>query len=165
MIPILAKYTARSNGSFIKLTHSSIGWSYYSCDPEWGELIDLIHHIRILIYFCRLILLESMYIVSCCIGSLQASHLVLELEHVLRAFDVRFVMIKGIVEIVPRILNKGLIVKNVLREVQLHGDVDFILCMGDDIQDEKMFTVSIIRNFLSFLFSFTSFLFLNPKFQ
>ncbi len=109
-MPVLAKYTARSNGSFIKLTHSSIGWSYYSCDPEWG--------------------------------SLQAAHLVLELEQALRAFDVRFVMIKGIVEIVPRMLNKGLIVKNVLREVQLKGDVDFILCMGDDIQDEKMFTVS-----------------------
>lgn len=110
VMPILAKYTARSNGSFIKLTHSSIGWSYYSCDPEWG--------------------------------SLQASHLVLELEQVLRAFDVRFVMIKGIVEIVPRQLNKGLIVKNVLREVQSRGDVDWVLCMGDDIQDEKMFTVS-----------------------
>jgi len=108
VMPILAKYTARSNGSFIKLTHSSIGWSYYSCDPEWG--------------------------------SLQASHLVLELEQALRAFDVRFVMIKGIVEIVPRLLNKGLIVKNVLREVQLRSDIDFILCMGDDIQDEKMFT-------------------------
>jgi len=109
-MPIVAKYTARSNGSFIKLTHSSIGWSYYSCDPEWG--------------------------------SLQASHLVLELDQALRAFDVRFVMIKGIVEVVPRILNKGLIVKNVLREVQSTGDddVDFILCMGDDIQDEKMFT-------------------------
>eukprot|EP01083_Nonionella_stella_P044816 120576_1 len=107
-MPVLAKYTARSNGSFIKLTHSSIGWSYYSCDPEWG--------------------------------SLQASHLVLELERALRAFDVRFVMIKGIVEIVPRLLNKGLIVKNVLREVQQTGVVDFVLCMGDDIQDEKMFT-------------------------
>lgn len=114
VLPILSKYTARSNGSFIKLTHSSIGWSYYSCDPEWG--------------------------------SLQASHLVLELEHELQPFDVRFVMIKGIVEVVPKRLNKGLIVKNVLREVQdrsKKSNVDFILCMGDDIQDEKMFTVSV----------------------
>ena len=118
----MAKYTARSNGSFIKLTHSSIGWSYYSCDPEWG--------------------------------SLQASHLVLELEQVLRAFDVRFVMIKGIVEIVPRRLNKGLIVKNVLREAQLRGDVDWVLCMGDDIQDEKMFTVRTKLFMALFSFSF-----------
>ena len=110
VLPVLAKYTARSNGSFVKMTHSSIGWSYYSCDPEWG--------------------------------SLQASHLVIELGEALRPFDVRFVMIKGIVEIVPRRLNKGLIVKNVLREVAAQGDsgLDFILCMGDDVQDEQMFT-------------------------
>jgi len=78
-LPVLSKYTARSNGSFVKLTTFSIGWSYYSCDPEWG--------------------------------SLQASHLVLELESELKAFDVRFVTLKGIVEVVPRKLNKGLIVK------------------------------------------------------
>jgi trehalose 6-phosphate synthase/phosphatase len=109
-LPVLSKYTARSNGSFVKLTHLSIGWSYYSCDPEWG--------------------------------SLQASHLVLELENELRAFDVRFVTLKGVVEIVPRKLNKGLLVKKVLRENDLIHDegTDFILCCGDDISDEKMFT-------------------------
>ncbi|CAB9521106.1 trehalose-phosphate synthase [Seminavis robusta] len=109
-LPVLSKYTARSNGSFVKLTSFSIGWSYYSCDPEWG--------------------------------SLQASHLVLELESELRAFDVRFVTLKGIVEVVPRKLNKGLIVKKLLRDtgVQHPEGIDFILCFGDDISDEKMFT-------------------------
>lgn len=109
-LPVLSKYTARSNGSFVKLTQFSIGWSYYSCDPEWG--------------------------------SLQASHLVLELENELQAFDVRFVTLKGVVEIVPLKLNKGLFVKKVLRDVaqQSIEGIDFILCMGDDISDEKMFT-------------------------
>jgi trehalose 6-phosphate synthase/phosphatase len=109
-LPVLSKYTARSNGSFVKLTTFSIGWSYYSCDPEWG--------------------------------SLQASHLVLELESHLKAFDVRFVTLKGIVEILPRKLNKGLIVKKVLRDIgrQSADGVDFIMCMGDDVSDEKMFT-------------------------
>merc|ERR1712194_497068 len=109
-LPVLSKYTARSNGSFVKLTSFSIGWSYYSCDPEWG--------------------------------SLQASHLVLELESELRAFDVRFVTLKGIVEIVPRKLNKGLIVKKLLRDTAMQhvNGLDFILCFGDDISDEKMFT-------------------------
>jgi trehalose 6-phosphate synthase/phosphatase len=110
-LPVLSKYTARSNGSFVKLTSFSIGWSYYSCDPEWG--------------------------------SLQASHLVMELESELRAFDVRFVTLKGIVEVVPRKLNKGLIAKQILRDTEAcspeHG-VDFVLCVGDDISDEKMFT-------------------------
>lgn len=108
-LPVLSKYTARSNGSFVKLTSFSIGWSYYSCDPEWG--------------------------------SLQASHLVLELESELRAFDVRFVTLKGIVEIVPRKLNKGLIVKKLLRDTSFTKEgCDFCLCFGDDISDEKMFT-------------------------
>ena len=109
-LPVLSKYTARSNGSFVKLTQFSIGWSYYSCDPEWG--------------------------------SLQASHLVMELENELQAFDVRFVILKGVVEIVPLKLNKGLFVKKVLRDVaqQSSAGIDFILCMGDDISDEKMFT-------------------------
>lgn len=112
-LPVLSKYTARSNGSFVKLTHFSIGWSYYACDPEWG--------------------------------SLQASHLVLELEGELRNFDVRFVTLKGIVEVVPRKLNKGLIVKKVLRDVaaQAEEGINFVLCMGDDISDEKMFSVRI----------------------
>jgi trehalose 6-phosphate synthase/phosphatase len=109
-LPVLSKYTARSNGSFVKLTTFSIGWSYYSCDPEWG--------------------------------SLQASHLVLELEAELKAFDVRFVTLKGIVEVVPRKLNKGLIVKKVLRDISQKSPeaIDFVLCLGDDISDEKMFT-------------------------
>ncbi|KAL7488757.1 hypothetical protein ACHAW6_014361 [Cyclotella cf. meneghiniana] len=107
-MPIISKFTARSNGSFVKLTHSSIGWSYYSCDPEWG--------------------------------SLQASHLVMELSEALQPFDVRFVALKGIVEVVPRKLNKGHIVKRILDDTQARNNgVDFVLCMGDDIADEKMF--------------------------
>lgn len=111
-LKIMAKFTARTNGSFIKRAHSSIGWSYYSCDPEFG--------------------------------SLQAKYLVIELERELAAFDVRFVNLKGIVEVIPRKLNKGIIVKKILRDVAARNQagVDFILCMGDDISDEKMFTVS-----------------------
>jgi trehalose 6-phosphate synthase/phosphatase len=112
-LPVLSKYTARSNGSFVKLTAFSIGWSYYSCDPEWG--------------------------------SMQATHLVMELENELRSFDVRFVTLKGIVEILPSKLNKGLIVRKVLYDTTVRQDmdgdgVDFVLCVGDDVSDEKMFS-------------------------
>ena len=110
-LPVLSKYTARSNGSFVKLTRFSIGWSYYSCDPEWGFQ--------------------------------QASHLVMELESELAAFDVRFVTLKGVVEVVPRRLNKGLFCKKVLRDAGREEPVDFVLCMGDDVSDETMFAVSV----------------------
>ncbi|KAL7444630.1 hypothetical protein ACHAXH_008584 [Discostella pseudostelligera] len=108
-VPIISKFTARTNGSFVKLSHSSIGWSYYSCDPEWG--------------------------------SLQASYLVAELGEALQSFDVRFEALKGIVEVVPRKGHKGHIVKKILQDSQARNKVvDFVLCMGDDISDEKMFT-------------------------
>ena len=110
-IPIMSKFTVRTNGSFIKLAHSSIGWSYYSCDPEFG--------------------------------SLMAKYLVMELENELAAYDVRFVNLKGIVEVIPKRLNKGIIVKKILRDIAARDDsagVDFILCMGDDVSDEKMFS-------------------------
>ena len=103
-LPILSKYTARANGSYVKQTSSSFGWSYYGCDPEWGEWL--------------------------------AAYLVVELEAALDAFDIRIVKLKGVVEVVPRKLNKGRIVKRVLRD----NGADFVLCMGDDVSDEKMFT-------------------------
>lgn len=104
-IPVLSMYTARANGSYVKVTSSSIGWSYYACDPEWGSLL--------------------------------ATHLIDELGQKLQGFDVRLVTLKGVIEIVPRKLNKGIVVKKVLRS---HKLPDFILCVGDDISDEKMFT-------------------------
>jgi len=110
-LPIMSKYTARTNGSTMKLSDASIGWSYYSCDPEWG--------------------------------SLQARHLLVELEHQLAAFDVRFVTIKGGLEVVPKMMNKGVVVTKILREVASRNNqqgLDFILCIGDDVTDEKMFT-------------------------
>lgn len=65
-----------------------------------------------------------------------------ELERELGAFDVRCVNLKGIVEVIPGRLNKGIIVKKILRDIAARdaAGADFILCMGDDISDENMFT-------------------------
>ena len=44
--------------------------------------------------------------------------------------------------VVPRKGHKGHIVKKILQDSQARNKVvDFVLCMGDDISDEKMFTV------------------------
>jgi trehalose 6-phosphate synthase/phosphatase len=103
-MPVLSKYTARANGSFVKNTSSSIGWSHYSCDPEWASIL--------------------------------AGSLLEELEIRLRDLDVRIDTLKGVIEIVPRKLNKGFVVKEVLSRGEMP---DFVLCVGDDISDEKMF--------------------------
>jgi len=43
--------------------------------------------------------------------------------------------------VVPRKGHKGHIVKKILEDARARRrDVDFVLCMGDDISDEKMFT-------------------------
>ena len=44
--------------------------------------------------------------------------------------------------VVPRKGHKGHIVKKILQDSRTRNkEVDFVLCMGDDISDEKMFTV------------------------
>ena len=121
---MLSKYTAHTNRSFAKLTHSSIRWLYYSFDPEWR--------------------------------SLQATHLVMELKAELSSFDLRFVALKVAVEIVPRRLNKGLIVKKDLQEVAANnGDeaVDFI----------DIIFISTLFSFFYTLFQITLFLRLRIK--
>ena len=35
-LPILNRYTGRTNGSSIRYRDPSVAWSYYRTDPEWG---------------------------------------------------------------------------------------------------------------------------------
>ena len=57
---------------------------------------------------------------------------------------------------VPRKGHKGHIVKKILEDARARRrDVDFVLCMGDDISDEKMFTVRYILRIL-FIFDVDS---------
>jgi len=108
-IPIMSKYAARTNGSSLKVLDLSLSWSFFSSDPEWGDM--------------------------------QARYIVPELEENLQAFDVQVVMLKGQVEVVPRRLHKGVVVKRLLREVSARDGKfpAFIMCIGDDKSDEPMF--------------------------
>lgn len=49
------------------------------------------------------------------------------------------VHLKGMVEIVPKRLNKGVVLRYAVQSKQ-GPSPDFILCMGDDASDEYMFT-------------------------
>jgi trehalose 6-phosphate synthase/phosphatase len=35
-LPILNRYTGRTNGATIRFRQPTVAWSYYRCDPEWG---------------------------------------------------------------------------------------------------------------------------------
>lgn len=53
-LPLLQKFTAHTNGSNIKLRDAGVAWSYYSTDPEWGQMqakqlhaeLEVIAHVR-----------------------------------------------------------------------------------------------------------------------
>merc|ERR1712070_48281 len=77
-------------------------------------------------------------------GAMQAKALILDLENVLQGTDVKVVHLKGMVELVPKELNKGVVLRYALEHGTLSSTdgsaADFILCIGDDASDEHMFT-------------------------
>ncbi len=109
-LPILRKFTAHTNGSVIKTPEDGLSWNYVATDPEWGQM--------------------------------QALHLGSELEAALRAHAVKIQYMQGHVEVVPVLLHKGIAGKAILQQMlQRTGHCpDFILCCGDDIGDECLFS-------------------------
>mmetsp|Transcript_29162 Transcript_29162/g.58248 ORF Transcript_29162/g.58248 Transcript_29162/m.58248 type:complete len:1101 (-) Transcript_29162:54-3356(-) len=77
-------------------------------------------------------------------GAIQAKFIVPELQDKLKAFDVQVVMLKGQVEIVPKLLHKGVLVKRLLRELAAKNKKypQFTMVVGDDKSDEPMFAAS-----------------------
>ncbi|KAE9041883.1 Alpha,alpha-trehalose-phosphate synthase [UDP-forming] 5 [Phytophthora rubi] len=74
-------------------------------------------------------------------GLLQANSLQNDLEEVIRDLPVNVVRKKGLLEIVPEGLNKGVVARQILTQDASisHGHPDFLFCIGDDTTDESMF--------------------------
>lgn len=73
-------------------------------------------------------------------GSWQAKELSSHLKELLFGFEVDVLEGKGYVEVKLRGINKGVAVQTILKKVrQTFGEVDFMLCIGDDRSDEDMF--------------------------
>ncbi|KAG1692802.1 hypothetical protein DVH05_024417 [Phytophthora capsici] len=74
-------------------------------------------------------------------GLLQANSLQNDLEEVIRDLPVNIIRKKGLLEIVPEGLNKGVIARQILTQDAAisHGHPDFLFCIGDDTTDESMF--------------------------
>jgi trehalose 6-phosphate synthase/phosphatase len=85
-VPIITKFTFRTNGTCLTPRVPGIGWSYFGADPEWGAK--------------------------------QAAQLTIELEASLANFDVTIrSQIQGSIEIVPRMLHKGALVRKFMERV------------------------------------------------
>ena len=128
---IMQIYTRRTTGSYIENKKFAVLWRFGDADPQYGPL--------------------------------QAREMVDHLNNVLSNFSVIVIKGKGYVEVRPEGVDKGSVVKRILlfmeeenekekeREsqttyditdarVKKKGPVDFILCMGDDVADERMFS-------------------------
>eukprot|EP00826_Nyctotherus_ovalis_P054848 TRINITY_DN7224_c0_g1_i1.p1 TRINITY_DN7224_c0_g1~~TRINITY_DN7224_c0_g1_i1.p1 ORF type:complete len:197 (-),score=35.21 TRINITY_DN7224_c0_g1_i1:148-738(-) len=111
------RYKERTDGTEIEVKDGSMVWLYKDADPE--------------------------------LGNWQAKELEKALKNALAEHPaVTAIHGRGFVEVKLKKLEKGEFARKVLRKVKKHkGDIDFVLCMGDDISDEPMF--QLINSFYS----------------
>ena len=111
-INIIEPYTQRCEGSFLEIKEFSVVWQYSECDQELGKAF--------------------------------ASVITSELQVALKNKDVKILNGKGFVEVIALGINKGYFVSYIIKEkikerIKEKKAPDFILCIGDDASDEKMF--------------------------
>lgn len=107
---IMDAYTHKTPGSFIESKEVALTWHYRRAVPELGDF--------------------------------NASELKQELETIFaneeyKLFDLEVMEGKMNVEVRPKFVNKGEIVRNLYNQ----SNPDFVLCLGDDKTDEDMFKV------------------------
>ncbi len=102
-------FTERTDGSDIEVKDNSLVWIYKNCDPEFGQW--------------------------------QADDLQQELTTVLAGYPhITILHGKGFIDVKPKELEKGELAWEIIEDVRRKkGSVDFVLCVGDDVEDEEMF--------------------------
>jgi len=102
-------FKQRTDGSVIEIKDNSLVWVYKDCDYEFGEW--------------------------------QAKDLVKELTNSLKDYpNITVLHGKGFIDVKPKELEKGELAWEIVEDIRRKkGNVDFILAIGDDIEDEEMF--------------------------
>jgi trehalose 6-phosphate synthase/phosphatase len=117
-IPIMSKFTTRTNGTCMTPRIPGIGWNYFGADPEWGEkqVIQLKIELETALvdHDVRIVLLPG------------------SLDIVPRTFD------KGV--IISEFLHR-------IRTIRAGKLPSFILVAGNEPNDNKMFDVSLFSPF------------------
>ena len=113
--PLLEWYTIRTNGAFTRWQESAALWCYYDADPDFGRF--------------------------------QARHLTEALRDRLKGAGLHVVhsLVKGRVEVRIAGVNKGAVADDVIRAAEKDAPVDFVLCIGDDDEDEYMLSATTAR--------------------
>lgn len=107
--PIFQQYTDATDGSTIEVKESALVWRYRDADKDFGNW--------------------------------QAKELLNHLEEILTNEPLETVKGHDIIEVKPSGINKGQVVERILTEASKDamGPPDFVLCIGDDRSDEKMY--------------------------
>ena len=74
------------------------------------------------------------------LGKNLASILTSELYNIINDYNLKIVNGKGYIEVIPYGINKGYFISHILKkQIKKGRNPDFIMCVGDDFSDEKMF--------------------------
>jgi len=113
--PILDQYTMRTNGTYLRWQESAVFWCYQNADPDFGRF--------------------------------QARQLTIALKEKLKGAGiiVSNSSIKGRVEVRIAGINKGIAADEAFIRAQTMGPVDFVMCIGDDDEDEYMLSAITAR--------------------
>ena len=107
---VVESYVTRTEGSVCEVKDTSVVFQYRAADPEYGEW--------------------------------QAKELISQLEMVLKSYEdvCEIGEGKGYVEVKPRGVTKGSALRLICDRLKARkGDIDFLLAVGDDVNDESMF--------------------------
>ena len=113
--PILDRFTTRTNGAYLCWQESAALWCYQNADPDFG---------RFQAHQLTFALRERMRGAGVCVSNSIA---------------------KGQVELRVAGVNKGILADDVLRVTQRQAPIDFVLCVGDDDDDEYMLSAITMR--------------------
>ena len=114
-LALVRAYTTRTNGSYERMQRSAVQWCYHDSDPDFGQL--------------------------------QARSLTVALKHHLAdaGVTVSHSHVKGMVEVRLAGVNKGAAADLIVTSADTHAPVDFLLCIGDDDDDEYMLSACTAR--------------------
>jgi len=112
---LIREYTTRTNGSYERTQRSAVQWCYHDADPDFGRL--------------------------------QAQALTVQLRAKLAdaGVTVSHHHVKGMVEARLTGVNKGAAADVLLMAADRQAPVDFLLCIGDDDDDEYMLSATTAR--------------------
>ena len=134
--PVVARYTSRTNGSYMRWQRSAVQWCYFDADPDFGRF-----QVQPLCNYSATALQPLPFT---CFQARQLEH-ALQQKLCNSGVTVSHSAVKGVVEVRLAGVNKGAVADGVLRGAHAEAPVDFVLCIGDDEEDEYMLSAITAR--------------------